>query len=162
VLAAAANKLIPTNLGATPVASGGTLADGSYSYRVSATVGGVEGLACVAVSATVSGGAGAGSVQLSWTAVAGATAYQVYGRSGSLLQIVSQAGTTYTDTGSVTPSGALPTLAKNTATVATRYSNNPPKSGVTGVVQATALRGATTVYFLRFGSPAGYAQPQRS
>jgi hypothetical protein len=152
---------IPTGLVATPGAAG-TLNNGTYGYRVSAVVGG-ESLACATVTAVTVAGPGAGSVGLSWNAVTGATNYKIYGRtSGSELLMATQTGTTFTDNGSVTPSGALPTLATNTATVTTRASNFSPKSGTTGVTQAVAMRGSTARYFLRYGSPAGYPAPQRS
>lgn len=140
--------------------SGGTLAAGTYSYRVSATVGGIEGLACTAQTGTVASGT-TGSVALTWAAVTSATAYQVYGRTaGSELLIVSQAGTTYTDTGSVTPSGALPTLAK--ATVDLRPQTSGIKPGATSVPQAVAMRGSGVRFFKRFGTPAGYTPAARS
>jgi hypothetical protein len=148
----------------TPVASGGSLADGTYGYRISAVgTGGAETLASVTKTATVAGGGGSGSVVLNWGAVTGATNYKIYGRTGGSELLLATVGavTTYTDT-NATPAGALPTLATATATVATRYSNNAPKSGVTGVVQNAKPFTSTTKYTLRFGTPAGYATPQRS
>lgn len=153
----------PTIASATPATSGGTLADGTYYYRVSVVTTGAESIASAEVSAVVSGGAGAGQVTITVNAVAGATAYKFYGRAaGTEQQIASQAGVTFIDTGSVTPSGALPTLAKSTATVLTRYSNYSPKSGATNVPQAVAMRGAGTRYFVRHGSPAGYPVSPRA
>jgi hypothetical protein len=76
----------------------------------------------------------------------------------------SPAGTTFTDDGSVTPSGALPTLATTpgNATVDTNASNYSPQGGVTTVPQALAMRSAGVKYFFRFGNPAGYPQPNRA
>lgn len=105
----------PTGVTATPFAAGGTLASGTYGYRVSAINIYGETLASATTSAVVTGPTG--RVDLSWSAVAPAegaspvTGYKVYGRTGGseLLIATTAAGTTtYSDTGSVTPSGALP------------------------------------------------------
>jgi len=142
--------------------TGGTLNAGTYWYRVSATVGGIEGLACVEQSGVVASGS-TGSVALTWAAVSGATAYKIYGRTqGAELLLASQAGTTFTDDNSLTPSGALPTMAKATATVDTNASNYAPQGGLTAVPQATSMKGAGPKYYLRYGSPAGYPAPQRT
>lgn len=139
--------------------AGGTLAAGTYWYRVSAVVGGVEGLACLEQSGTVASGS-TGSVALSWTAVASATAYKIYGRTQGAEQLLtSQAGTTYTDTNAATPSGALPTLANATVTADPGYSQ---VAAFTNVGQAVAMRGSTVRYFFRYSAPAGYAPSQRA
>jgi hypothetical protein len=162
-LAVTAQPVAPVMAAPVAVLSGGTLADGTYAFRASVTTTGAESLASVEQTVVVSGGAGAASINLSVTTVSGATAYKFYGRTaGAELLLVSQAGATYTDTGSATPAGALPTVAKALATIATRYSNFAPKSGVTAVPRGVALRGSTAMYFNRFGTPAGYPVPQRS
>lgn len=48
---------------------------------------------------------------MNWTKVTGATGYKVYGRATGAQQLLATVGdvATWTDTGSVTPSGALPT-----------------------------------------------------
>ena len=99
----------PTGLVATASAAGGVLATATYYYRVSATnAQGEETLAEAEVSAAVTGPTG--SVALTWTAVTGATGYNVYGRTtGAELFIASATSATYTDTGAITPAGALPT-----------------------------------------------------
>lgn len=71
----------PSGLTATPSASGGSLATGTYWYAVTALLPGVETLACAAVSAAVTGPTG--KVTLNWTAFTGATGYNVYKGSGS-------------------------------------------------------------------------------
>lgn len=79
-----------------------------------------------AVPSSNTTGTTTGSVALSWPAVAGATGYKVYGRSfGAEQLITSTASTSYTDTGSVTPSGAIPpagfaTTITNAGTYRTR------------------------------------------
>lgn len=67
---------IVTNLAGTPSTSGGTLATDTYSYYVSAIVGGVEIVASDHIDVSVTGPTG--SVALTWTGVAGATDYRIY------------------------------------------------------------------------------------
>ncbi len=97
----------------------GTLAAGTYYYRVSATNWRGETLACaeVASAAIVDNKA----VDLTWDAVTGASAYKVYGRTtGAELLIATVTTNSYSDTGAVTPAGALPT-ADTTAMSAGSY-----------------------------------------
>lgn len=110
----------PTGVLATPSTSGGTLAAGTYGYRVSAVNGTGETLASTEVTAVTTGATG--SVLVSWTPVPASSSYKVYGRTAGselLLATVSNSSAgvyfgnvTYTDTGAATPSGALP--ASNT------------------------------------------------
>jgi hypothetical protein len=61
--------------------------------------------------ATGNSGASTNTITISWTAVAGATSYKVYGRTTGAEQLigtVTAPTTSFTDTGSVTPSGSLP------------------------------------------------------
>src|SRR5579884_868491 len=106
----------PVGLAVTAHTSGGTLADGTYDYRVAARNGIGTTLACAEVSATITGGLGAGSNSLAWTAVTGATSYDVYGRTAggeTLLKNVSV--NSYTDTGADTPGTTQPPLLNTTA-----------------------------------------------
>jgi hypothetical protein len=101
----------PTGVGTSTSTSGGTLAAGTYYYRVSAVdVSGLETAAAAEVSQVTTGSTS--TVTISWNPMFGAVNYKVYGRTtGAELLIGSlTAGTTsFTDDGSVTPSGALPT-----------------------------------------------------
>lgn len=109
----------PVNAAFTTATTGGTLADGTYSYRVSALDGrGGETLASTATTQATSGG-GTSTVTVNWTKVTGATGYKVFGRIGGSEQLLATLGdvATWTDTGSVSPSGALPT-ANTTGTFA--------------------------------------------
>ena len=102
----------PVNLAAGTATTGGSLAAGDYAYQVTAYDANGETMPCAAVAVTVPSGTSTNTVTLSWDAVSGATGYKVYGRTaGSKLLIAAVAATTYTDTGSVTPSGALPTTS---------------------------------------------------
>ena len=116
--------------GGTPLASpaaptltanltGGSLADASYQYRVSAldqsgnTLAGPE----AAAAAVIAGGGGQGSVTVTWAAVSGAASYNVYGRTAAAELLMAniidptdgaQGDVQFIDNGSITPSGALP------------------------------------------------------
>lgn len=92
----------------TAAADTGTLTAATYYYRVSAVNAVGETLACVQVPCVL---ASQGGVKLTWTAIAGATSYKVYGRTtGAQLLIATVTGAvTYTDSGAITPAGALPT-----------------------------------------------------
>lgn len=84
----------------------GSLATGSYKYRVSAIGEGGEALASAEVTATVAGGETASAVNLSWTAVPGALGYYIYGRTGATLYRIATVGgatLTYSDLGVITP-----------------------------------------------------------
>lgn len=107
--------LTPSGLIVTPSTTGGTLGAATRSYRVSAYMdNSAETVACTAVTGVTTGTTA--SVALSWTAVYGAKGYNVYGRaSGSELKMTpsGQTATTFTDTGAVTPSGALPSATSD-------------------------------------------------
>lgn len=99
----------PTN--ATFTQGTGTLATGTYFYRVAANNAAGQTLASTETSVAITGPAG---VNVNWTAVPGATGYSVYGRTtGAELRIGIVSGgstTTFLDDGSITPSGALPSV----------------------------------------------------
>lgn len=109
-----------------PSASGGTLAAGTYRYYATAINANGETTVSNEQSATTTGSTS--SVPVTWVAVPGATGYKVYrtavgGATGTQLLLATVAAvTTYTDTGTPTPSGAFPTT--NTATSAGTYT--PP------------------------------------
>lgn len=100
----------PVNAAFSTATTGGTLAAGTYSYRVCALDGlGGETLASAATTQATTGATS--TVTVNWGAVTGATGYKVFGRTAGseLLLATVGATTTWTDTGSLTPSGALPT-----------------------------------------------------
>ncbi|MDE1904830.1 MAG: hypothetical protein KGH75_00075 [Rhodospirillales bacterium] len=97
----------------TPVAptatagSAGTLAAGTYSYKVTAANQYGETVASPAATATTTGTTG--SVALVATAVTGAVYYRWYGRIAGSEQFLAQTtSVNFTDTGALVPSGALP------------------------------------------------------
>lgn len=128
--------------------TGGTLAAATYSYRVSAVIDGVETAASVAKTQVTTGTTS--TVTVDWTTIAAsapysrATAFKVYGRTGGselLMSTTNMPTTTFVDTGSVTPSGALPA-----DTGAIRFKNFGTKTVQTQVPMATAVK-QTNVYY---------------
>lgn len=114
----------------------GTLGAATYYYRVSAITAAGETLACAEVGLAIGATTG---VDLTWEAVPGATGYRVYGRdTGAELLIAEVSGTTltYTDDGSLTPTGALPTA--NTARIATATDPIKPATGTVSSVAGNA------------------------
>jgi hypothetical protein len=104
-----------TPTGLALVQAAGSLGAATYYYRVSATTATGETLACSEISLAIAATHG---VTATWNAVPGATGYRVYGRTtGAETFIAAVGGTTltYTDSGSISPSGALPSV--NTARV---------------------------------------------
>lgn len=100
------------SLGTTST-SGGTLAAGTYYWKVSATSSGGTGIGSNEVTATTTGATS--SQVLNWTAVTGATGYNVYRgtAAGAENILVASVGavTTYTDTGLAGTAGAPPAAA---------------------------------------------------
>ena len=127
----------------TPSTSGGSMADGSYFYVVTAVDfnAGTTVQSTQSSVATISGGGGAGSVALSWTGVTGAKSYNVYrtttsGTYGATSLIanvtptLSTPGTiTYTDVAASTSSGTPPS---STTANAIRLSSTGGTSWLTG------------------------------
>jgi hypothetical protein len=99
----------------TTATTGGTLAASTtYYYRVSATSAAGETLAFDEVGQTTGGSTSTNTVTPHWSAVTGATGYKVYCRTHNAEQLCTTIGsgatTSWTDTGSATPSGAVPTI----------------------------------------------------
>jgi hypothetical protein len=118
------DPVVPTP--GTPVvsarASGGTLAGGTYAYRVVArrpAGGGTIGRSTASAEASVvipSGGTGAAAI--SWAPVPYATEYRVYGRlPGASSRYWTVTGTSFTDTGTGGTSEAAPTTPGETWSV---------------------------------------------
>jgi hypothetical protein len=100
----------PTGLSAT-AGTGGTLAAGTYAYRVvarrPASTDTVTSARSAEVTATVGAG---GKVTLRWTAVQDAAEYRVYGRTvGGQTMYWRVTSTTFTDTGAAGTAGTPPT-----------------------------------------------------
>jgi Bacterial Ig domain/Calx-beta domain/Lamin Tail Domain/RTX calcium-binding nonapeptide repeat (4 copies) len=102
--------LTPAGLTATPSDTGGSLATGTYFYRVAARNLNGETLASAETSAAVTGPAG--RVTLAWDAVPGATSYRVYrGTASSAQNVFYTAGSAgFVDTGAAATGGVPQTL----------------------------------------------------
>lgn len=108
-----------TGVALTSAGTGGTIAAGTFDYRVAAVGRSGEALASASVSVTIASGT-TNAVTVTWTPVAGALGYHIYGRSGTIARIGTVGATTlsFVDTGAVAPdsnylpitnSGSLPT-----------------------------------------------------
>ena len=102
----------PTGVSVSTATTGGSLAASTaYEYQVTAVYPWGESAPSAPVSVTTGSSTSTNENTISWTVPTGALSVNVYGRvSGSIAKIANvAAGTTsYTDTGSVTPSGAPP------------------------------------------------------
>ena len=100
----------PGTITPTPATTGGTLAAGTYYYKVTALNAQGETLASPEANATTTGSTG--SVALAWAAVTGATSYKVYRGSSAGGENVYYTTVTnsYTDTGSAGVAGTVPTV----------------------------------------------------
>ena len=103
----------PVNIAFT--AGAGTLAIGTYYYRVTAINANGETLPSTETSITLGG---IGGVNVNWSSVPDATGYKIYGRTTGAELLIATVGdvNTYLDDGSVTPTGAMP-IANTTDTL---------------------------------------------
>jgi hypothetical protein len=106
------NAIVSTPVATAAAGIGGTLAAGTYAYRVVAYAPCGNSQTCrstasAEVKATVSA---SGSVTVKWSAVSGATSYRVYGRAaGAENQYWTSTATSLLDTGAAGTSSAVPT-----------------------------------------------------
>jgi hypothetical protein len=100
----------PGTITATPSITGGSLAAATYGYVVTAANQYGETVASAEVTSAVASGT-SGSVALSIATVTGAKYYRWYGRTAGQEQFLAQTTTTgFTDTGALTPFGAIPVV----------------------------------------------------
>lgn len=95
----------------TTAATGGVLPQSTtYYYRVSAINAVGESTAFAESSKATAAGTATNTITVKWTAVPGATGYRVYGRATGAELFIAEVGAVleYTDTGAITPAGALP------------------------------------------------------
>jgi hypothetical protein len=144
---AAAQLAAPVNATFSTATTGGTLTDlTTYYYRVAAVnAQGGTSLASTETSLeTGNSGANTNTLTVKWAAVTGATSYKVYGRTtgGELFMATVAAPTLqFVDTGSITPSGALPTSATSNVTfnLYQGISSTLGSDTVIGGIAATAI-----------------------
>lgn len=126
----------PTGLTIATATTGGTLAASTdFAYQVSAVYPWGESAASAPIAVTTGSSTATNENTISWTLPAQATAAKVYGRTagGELFIAQVAAGTdSYTDTGSVTPAGALPTGTLNLGA----WQNNVACVGIQGALTA--------------------------
>jgi hypothetical protein len=94
--------------------SGGSLATGTYYYKVTAIIGSVETIASWEKSQAVTGPTG--SVTVSWSAVSGASSYKVYRSTTTESQdvrIKTTSSTSYVDDGTAPEASATPPAQTN-------------------------------------------------
>jgi hypothetical protein len=148
------NMTAPT-VTATPSASGGTLASGTKSYKVQPRSNTTGEVCAASVAATCSTTGSTGAVVLTWPAVTGATHYDVYGRTaGSEFFIATVTALTYTDTGSVTPSGATQT-AHGAYGVILGSSDQATNSGAVGVARYNCFMFCEATFWARASQQVG-------
>lgn len=139
-------SVAPTGTTAT---TGGTLAAGTYSYRVSLVYGTLETAPSPARAIVTTGTTSTTTVDFSALVPTSGqlpTQVKVYGRTGGselLMGTVTLPTTTFTDTGAATPAGALPT---DTGQVSVHMGPGYPNL-VVG--KMTTWKGATQVYMKR-------------
>lgn len=134
----------------TTASTGGTMAPGTYYYRISALNAWGETLASTESSIVVPAGTNTNTVTVKWLAVSKATSYKVYGRStGAELYMATVTAPTllWLDTGSVTPAGALPTYNTTSgifsAATNKMYSSLGAASGDVAVKVGTSVANAS-------------------
>jgi hypothetical protein len=125
----------PTTSTLTTATTGGTLtASTSYCYRVNAvnsigsTIPSTE--SCLTTGSTTS----TNTITIPWSTISGATSYSIYGRttSAELLLASGITALTYTDTGSLTPSGAMPTTNTTLGSIYTGSSTSGDLASYSG------------------------------
>ena len=130
----------PINAAFSTATTGGTLAAGTYWYRISVTNAAGETVASNQTSQVTTGSTS--TVTVNWGVITGATGAKVYGRTtgaellmatwnGSVWSVGSGTATSWTDTGSVTPSGALPSSNTTGTKTVLIYGQGPGISSVT-------------------------------
>ncbi|MEY2160409.1 MULTISPECIES: hypothetical protein [unclassified Rhodanobacter] len=128
----------PTLAAFTTATAGGTLAAGTYSYRVAAK--NANGTTLASAAATIATTGTTSTVTVNWNAVVAptgaspVTGYDIYGRTAGGELLLASVGlvTTYTDTGAAATSGALPTA--NTTAICPK-TLDPRKVTWVGVVR---------------------------
>lgn len=107
----------PQGVSATPSGSGGTLAAGTYYYRVTMLNAAGESLGSAEVSAVTTGSTS--SVSIAWTNDSRATSYRIYRgtASGAQTTYYTDAGTPFVDTNAAGTAGTVPTVSTARITI---------------------------------------------
>lgn len=138
---------VPVAVAPTTSATGGTLAAGTYFYKVTATGASGETIGSNEVSVTTTGSTS--TTTLTWSAVPGAAGYKIYRgtATGAESAYFSVAGNvlTFTDTGAAGSVGTVPTT--NTAVGALTVYGVPVTVALGDTAAAVAAKIASTVGF---------------
>lgn len=145
---------------------GGTLLGShAYYYRLSALDAVGQTLASAEVSGTTDVGTNTNQLLISWAAVAGATGYKLYGRNTGAELLMATLGlvTSFIDNGSITPSGALPTIDTTAGQYDTSLGFNDimPTPVISSIVAGSPLGGllhALTAYYYRVSATDAYGE----
>lgn len=132
--------------------AGGTLTAATYSYKITRVINGCE-TAASSAGTTVIGAGTTNKCTITLPGEAG-IAYGIYGRTGGSELFIgySAAGaSSFDDTGSATPAGALPTADNRIGVYDPHIPGAPRGLFTTGgpIKPATAAHGQTNVYFNR-------------
>lgn len=117
----------PYTVSVATATTGGTLpASTAYEYVITCvTASGLETNTSSSVSVTTGSGTATNENTITWNAVPNAASYNVYGRtSSSLLKIANTTSTSYTDTGSITPSGSPPSANQTFIGIINSFTNS--------------------------------------
>jgi hypothetical protein len=129
---------VPVNAAFGTSSTGGSLSNGTYFYRVTAFNAAGETTASTETSIAIAGGTATQEVIVNWNRVPGALGYRIYGRAtGAELYIAGVLGEgtlTYTDTGAIAPSGALPGSNTTAQTSSGPNNWNTPQNWDAGAV----------------------------
>lgn len=113
------NIAVPAAPAGVQAALGGTLAAGSFAYKVTAISNVGETMPSPASTSVVIASGTTNKITVTWTPVEGARGYKLYGRTGSSFLLIGTFGAnefSYVDTGAVTPAGIAPTVAPTPTT----------------------------------------------
>lgn len=146
--------LLSTPVNSTFTSGSGSCATATYFYRVTALDARGETQPSTETSLAVTGPTAA--VNVNWGAVANATGgYNIYGRTTGAEQLighVAQGTTTFLDTCTVTPSGALPTVNTTGQTVLTAIVNLSGVRALTFSEQCTQVANAWITSYAEDGT----------
>ena len=105
----------PTGVSATAVSGGGTLPAATYDYVITGVneTGETQGSTVATATLTAEGG-----VSLAWASLAGASSYRVYGRTSPEKLLTEVTGTSWQDSGTLTPGTNTPPVASSASNIA--------------------------------------------
>lgn len=130
----------PNSLTATPIASGGSLATGTYYYQA-VSVDGAGGTSTASNEVSVAVTGPSGSVNLSWAAITGAASYRIYRGTASGGENTYYTSTTnsFTDTGAAGTAGTIASPPTASVVKISQNGNSWFTGGNVGIGTATPV-----------------------